>query len=288
MNLRQQIAFYLDDTSTAIGKGVNGAIAVLILTSAALFVAETYVLPDDIQRILQIADWSILSLFTLEYGLRLWCAKHPLRYGLSFYAIADLIAILPFLLGFLDIRFIRLLRWLRILRLLRFVENRALLGALTTTDSLIFARILFTLMAIVFIYSGLIFQIEHTANPQGFRTFLDAVYFAVVTMTTVGFGDVTPVSETGRWLTVLMILTGIALIPTQVGNFIQQASRINQSIRSDCPGCGLAVHQSDAQFCRRCGTPLDLPQASTGKGSKTLLSEASDPPPSVSKSLKQD
>lgn len=257
MGLRQRVAFYLDDTSTAVGRSLNGAIAMLILASAALFVAETYSLSASVQQILHLADWSILSLFTLEYGLRLWCAERPLRYAFSFYAIADLIAILPFLLGFLDIRFIRLLRWLRILRLLRFVEDRALLGGLTTTDSLIFARILFTLMAIIFIYSGLIFQIEHAANPEGFQTFLDAVYFAVVTMTTVGFGDMIPVSETGRWLTVMMILTGIALIPTQIGNFIQQVSRINQSICNDCPSCGLSIHQSDAQFCRRCGTPLN-------------------------------
>ncbi|MEO0533695.1 MAG: ion transporter [Cyanobacteria bacterium P01_A01_bin.123] len=287
MGFRQRVAFYLDDTSTAIGKGVNGAIAFLILTSAALFVVETYSLSPDVQQILRIADWGILSLFTVEYGLRLWCAKHPLRYGLSFYAIADLIAILPFLLGFLDIRFIRLLRWLRILRLLRFVENRALLGALTAADSLIFARIIFTLIAIIFIYSGLIFQIEHAANPEGFRTFLDAIYFAVVTMTTVGFGDVTPVSETGRWLTVLMILTGIALIPTQIGNLIQQASLVNQSIRNDCPNCGLAVHQGDAQFCRRCGASLNQLQSLNTQTSDSSPSEASAPPPSDSDSSPQ-
>ncbi|MEM6424007.1 MAG: potassium channel family protein [Cyanobacteria bacterium P01_H01_bin.119] len=263
LTIRQRVAFYLDDTSTPAGRAINGAIALLILVSSALFVAETYELSAQTQQLLRWADWTILSLFTLEYGLRLWSAERRVRYGLSFYAIADLIAILPFWLGFLDSRFIRLLRWLRILRLVRFVEDRALLGAVTTQDGLIFVRILFTLVAIIFIYSGLIFQVEHVANPEGFQTLLDAVYFAVVTMTTVGFGDVTPISETGRGLTVLMILTGIALIPTQIGNLIQQLGQVNQSIRQDCQSCGLSVHQRDARFCRRCGaalaeTPPDL------------------------------
>ena len=78
MGLRQRVAFYLDDTSTAVGRSLNGAIAMLILASAALFVAETYSLSASVQQILHLADWSILSLFTLEYGLRLWCAERPL------------------------------------------------------------------------------------------------------------------------------------------------------------------------------------------------------------------
>ncbi|GGA28414.1 ion channel [Okeania sp. KiyG1] len=82
---------------------------------------------------------------------------------------------------------------------------------------MILTRILFTLFTIIFIFSGLIYQVEHGVNSESFKTFLDAVYFSVVTMTTVGFGDVTPASENGRLLTVLMILTGISLIPSQLG-----------------------------------------------------------------------
>lgn len=136
----------------------------------------------------------ILVGFTAEYLLRLWSAERPWRYALSLYGLLDLLAILPFFIGFWDVRFIRLLRWLRILRLVRFFEDRVLFGYISGTDTLIVSRIVFTLVAIVFIYSGLIFQVEHGRNPA-FGTFLDAVYFAIATMTTVGFGDVTPISE---------------------------------------------------------------------------------------------
>jgi voltage-gated potassium channel len=116
---------------------------------------------------------------------------------------------------------------------------------------------LFTLFAIIFVYSGLIYQVEHQVNPENFRTFLDAFYFSVVTMTTVGFGDITPISETGRLLTVLMILTGIALIPWQLGDLIRQFAKTSNQIKTLCPTCSLSFHDADAQFCKICGTQLE-------------------------------
>ena len=162
----------------------------------------------------------------------------------------------------LDVSFIRLLRWFRILRLIRFLEGRSLFGRISNEDSAIFARILFTVFAIIFIYSGLIYQVEHSANPEVFSTFLDAVYFSVVTMTTVGFGDVVPISEVGRLLTVLMILTGIALIPWQLGDLIRQLVKTTNQVGTRCPTCTLSFHDVDAQFCKICGTRLERTQKS--------------------------
>ncbi|MEO1593255.1 MAG: ion transporter [Cyanobacteria bacterium J06632_22] len=251
-NLRVRIRQELEQAETDLGVGVNVAIALLILLSAAIFVLQTYPLPPVWADTLQLLDGLILAIFTLEYGARLWVAEQPVKYFFSLYALVDLIAIAPVLFGLFDIRYLRLVRWFRILKLARFLATDAWLG----TEGVIIARIIFTLFAIVFIYSGAIYQVEHPADPSVFTTFLDAVYFAVVTMTTVGYGDVTPVSETGRTLTVLMILTGIALIPTQIGSLFQSINRIQDKVRVTCTNCGLDNHEVDARYCRRCGEAL--------------------------------
>ncbi|AFZ59547.1 ion transporter [Anabaena cylindrica FACHB-243] len=255
---REKIEFYLTDLETPIGKAINLTIATLILLSSGIFVAETYNISDDALLELKALDACILIIFALEYLLRLWSAENKFKYIFSFYSIIDLMAILPSFVGLVDISFIRLLRWFRILRLIRFIDKRFLIGSISSEDGVIFARILFTLFAIVFVYSGLIYQVEHPVNPQNFGTFLDAFYFSVVTMTTVGFGDVTPISELGRLLTVLMILTGVGLIPWQVGDLIKRLVKTANQVEKICTNCGLAFHDLDAEFCKRCGTKLPI------------------------------
>lgn len=255
IELKSRIRAELEEAETALGLGVNIAIATLILISTGLFVAETYPLTTSAQTIIKLVDSLILGIFVLEYGLRLWAAERPLRYVISPYAIVDLVAILPLLTGIFDTRALRLIRWLRILKLARFLEEDRWLGR----EGLIIARIIFTLFAIVFIYSGAIYQVEHPIAPDIFTSFLDAMYFAVVTMTTVGYGDVIPVSEAGRTLTVMMILTGIALIPSQVGSLIQNINRLQTMNSICCDNCGLSSHETDAVYCKRCGTKLPIP-----------------------------
>ncbi|MDM9380290.1 ion transporter [Chlorogloeopsis sp. ULAP01] len=254
--LREKTAFYLKDLETPVGKTINLTIAGLVLLSSIIFVAETYQIPDTVRFNLNTIDTIILIIFALEYFLRLWSSDNKIKYIFSFYGLIDLMAIAPYFFGVIDISFIRLLRWFRILRLLRFIDRKFLFG-ISSDDGVIFARILFTLFAIIFVYSGLIYQVEHPVNPKVFVTFLDAFYFSIVTMTTVGFGDVTPVSELGRLLTVLMILTGIALIPWQVGDLIKRLVKTANQVETVCLGCGLAFHDADAKFCKICGTKLN-------------------------------
>lgn len=262
MELQQKVRFYLEDIDTLIGKTINLAIAGLVLLSLAIFVVETYTIPAPLHSRLDFLNQIILIIFIVEYGLRFWSAENKLRQFFSFYSLIDLLAILPFLFTAFDIRFIRIFRWFRILRLIRYIEGKTIFGYVSREDTAIFVRILFTLFTIIFIYSGLIYQAEHSVNSEKFATFLDAVYFSVATMTTVGFGDITPRSEVGRLLTVLMILTGIALIPWQIGDLIKQlvktSGQASDQARVEilCTNCGLASHDGDAGFCKICGKAL--------------------------------
>lgn len=260
MTVVEKVRFYLEDIETPIGKAINLAIAALVLLSLAIFVAETYPISAVLRHQLDLLNQIILILFTVEYLLRFWSAANKVRYFFSLYALIDLVAILPFLFTAIDvdIRFIRILRWFRILRLLRYVEGKTIFGYVTREDSAIFVRILFTLFTIIFVYSGLIYQVEHPINSKAFATFLDAVYFSVATMTTVGYGDITPISEMGRLLAVLMILSGIALIPWQIGELIKQLLKTSKQTVQEilCTNCGLTSHDADARFCKICGKPI--------------------------------
>ena len=255
MILTDKIALYLEDIEHPIGRIVNLLITGLVLVSTGIFIAETYPLAPDLRSLIQKIDLIILVIFAIEYVLRLIAAPAKFKYLFSFYSLIDLMAILPVLTGITDVSFIRILRWFRILRLLRFIEGKALLGNLDREDSSIVTRILFTIFSIIFIYSGLIYQVEHPTNPK-FATFFDAVYFAVVTMTTVGFGDMTPTSDAGKLMTVLMILTGIALIPWQLGDLIKQVAKSANKVNAVCAKCQLSSHDIDASYCKNCGIKL--------------------------------
>ncbi|MDS3862501.1 ion transporter [Thermosynechococcaceae cyanobacterium BACA0444] len=245
---------------------IDLSITGLVLCSIAIFVIQTYPIAPELRVILDRINLGILVTFAIEYFLRLWAAERKWKYFFSVYSLIDLLTIVPFFVGLVDISFIRVFRWFRILRLFRFFENRSWFGRFTTNDTVIFARILLTLLAILFVYSGLIYQAEHDLNSKNFQTFLDAFYYAVVTMTTVGFGDITPISEVGRLLTVLMIFTGIALIPWQVGDLIRQLVKSANQLRVVCTSCGLATHDLDARCCKYCGAPLPIPLPNTEPG----------------------
>lgn len=258
MELREKIAFYLEDIDTPIGRGINLFITGLVLASSAIFVAETYQLPVTLKTQLDIFENAILFIFVVEYLLRFWCAKNKIQHVFTLFSIIDLISILPFLLSGSSVGFLRIFRWFRILRFIRFVGGKTVLGYVSSEDSASYTKILFTLFSIIFVYSGLIYQVEHASNPK-YRTFLDAVYFSVSTISTAGFGDIVPLSQLGRFLTVLMILTGIIFIPWQLGDLIKRLVKTTEQGQTSCLNCGLMSHDLDAQFCKRCGTPLEQP-----------------------------
>jgi voltage-gated potassium channel len=193
----------------------------------------------------------------MEYGVRLWCAQSKVKFIFSLFSILDLLAIIPLFLGIIDVRFLRIFRWFRFLRMIQFIELQLFIFKINTFDGIILGRILLTLFSLIFVYAGLIYQVEHPRNAQEFRNFFDALYFSVVTMTTVGFGDVTPLSEPGRVVTLMMILSGIILIPWQIGELIRQLLRTIAKQPKKCLNCGLMFHDFDARFCKNCGYSLE-------------------------------
>ena len=257
LSLRQKIDFYFQDTDTNIGLGFNLGILSLILLSSAIFVAQTYPINLRVRASLEIADLIILTIFLIEYGLRLWSAENPKKYFFSFFGFIDLIAILPLFIGWTNISFIRVFRWFRILRIVRFWRMEKKMLGLKTEDSIIFVRIFLTLFTLIFVYAGLIYQVEHQINSDRLVNFFDAFYFVVVTMTTVGYGDVTPLSEAGRIMTVLMIFTGVLFIPWQLSELIAQVVKTYNVVEQKCHDCGLSRHEPDALFCKQCGTKLN-------------------------------
>jgi voltage-gated potassium channel len=269
MSFRQRIAFYLEDIDTPIGKALNLMITGLVLLSVAIFVAQTYPLSEEWRTVVGALDLALLLIFSLEYLLRLWCAEDRFKFVFSLFGLIDLMAIVPFFLGAVDIRFIRIFRWFRILRLARFFEGRTVFGYVTTEDSAIFARILFTVFSIVFVYSGLIYQAEHPINPEQFDTFFDAIYFSISTISTAGLGDVVPITDTGRWLTILMLFTGILFIPWQFGDLIKQLVKTGTRVAVQCLNCHLSIHDEDALFCKNCGARLPARVEISSNGSDT-------------------
>jgi voltage-gated potassium channel len=255
---RRTLGSYLETIDTPGGKVITGVITGLILLSSGLFVLQTYELPDPVRVWLARLDNLVLLLFVVEYLLRLWCADRKWQFLYSWYSLIDIVVVLPFLLGAANLGFLRIFRCFRILRLLRFVQGRWMLGKVTSEDGLIISRILFTVFCIIFVYAGLIYQVEHGINAEQFATLLDAVYFAVSSISTAGFGDITPVSQVGRLLTMAMIFTGLCLIPWQLGDLIKRLVKSADQLERPCPRCGLRFHDADAQFCKACGTALPL------------------------------
>ncbi len=260
---RKTLQFYLIDCKTALGKIIDIFIILLNLFICLILVIETYPVSGATQRLLWQLEVVIVIFFIIEYAARLYAAQNRLRQLVDVYSIIDLIAILPTLsmiflpligitldIGF--IRFIRAFRTFRIFRFLRFTADGDFFFGSITPQLLKVTRLFFTILMIFFISSGLFFYVESALNPN-VKNFGDAFYFTVVALTTVGFGDIIPLSDAGKWITVLMILSGIVLIPWQISLIVKEWARMATKKEAICPKCGLRYHDEDASHCKSCG-----------------------------------
>ncbi len=260
---RETLQFYLIDCKTTLGKAIDIFIIILNLFVCAILVIETYPVSEATRQLLWKMEVIIVLFFIIEYAARLYGAKSRLKQLVDIYSIIDLIAILPTLsllilplfgimLNFDFVKLIRVFRVFRIFRFLRFTADPDFFFGSLTLQVLKVVRVFLTIFMIFFISSGLFFYVESGINAD-VRTFGDAFYFTVVALTTVGFGDITPMSEGGRWVTVLMILSGIILIPWQVGRIVKEWVHMASKKEIICPGCGLRYHDEDASHCKSCG-----------------------------------
>jgi voltage-gated potassium channel len=219
---RHDIIEILDGTSPRFGRGVALAIYGLICISAVVIALET--MPDLSARtnaMLVAAEIVILGLFLIEYVLRLTCSPEPMKYAFSFWGIIDFLAIVPALIFLLpDFTTIRALRLLRILRLLKlFKANRALDRITLAINRAKTEFAIFFFIACVALYLAAvgIYHFEHEAQPDGFSSIPESLWWAIATFTTVGYGDVYPVTAGGRIFTGLVMLIGIGIIAVPAG-----------------------------------------------------------------------
>ena len=236
---------------------ILASIAVVMLDSVSAVKARWH-------DALYVAEWGFTILFTLEYGLRLWSVKRPLRYATSFFGIIDLLAILPTYLSLLFLGgnyliVIRVLRLLRVFRILKLVQYSSEAGVLIT--SLLRSRhkifvFLCALLTVVTIFGSLMYVIE--GPEHGFTSIPTSMYWAVVTMATVGFGDIAPTTGFGRLVTSVLILIGYSVIAVPTGIFTAELANTLRPPRRTvaCNDCGHSDHELDAKHCRLCAAQL--------------------------------
>jgi len=257
-SLREKIQFYLIDCKTIPGKLIDIIIIFLNILVCVLFVIDTYPISEAAAKFLWIVEIVITVFFVIEYIARLYGSRSRLKHLFNIFSLIDLAAILPIFLFFfmpsapLKIGFIRIIRVFRIFRFLRFTTDPIFFFGDISIRLLKVVRLALTILIIFFVSSGWFWFVESGINPQ-VKNFGDAFYFSVVTLTTVGFGDITPVSTAGRWGTALMILSGIVLIPWQVGQIVKEWLWFSARKQVVCPQCGLKYHDRDASHCKACG-----------------------------------
>lgn len=255
------------EADTRAGMWFDRVLIALILGSVAIVVA------DSMQGVharfgdtLVALEWIITILFSCEYIARLLCVRHPWRYVTSFYGIVDLLAILPsYLAAFvpethalIDVRILRLLRIFRILRLVQFVQEYQQLGHALRASSRKIMVFLSVVVMVVLVLGTLLYVVEGPEN--GFTSIPVSIYWAITTITTVGFGDITPKTDLGRFIASLMMLLGWGTLAVPTGivtsEFTADRLRRRPVTTRTCHECLSEGHLPGARYCRDCGAKL--------------------------------
>jgi voltage-gated potassium channel len=255
------------EADTREGKAFDVTIISLILVSILLVLLDSIAgVRERYGLVIHITEWFITGVFLLEYLIRIWVLERPVKYIFSFYGIIDLMAILPNFLGLvmtggqslMVIRAVRLLRVFRIFKLSRYtLAGRTLAKALYRSREKIFMFIS-VILTLVVIFGTIMYLVEGEDN--GFTSIPVSIYWAVVTLTTVGYGDISPVTGFGQFLASIVMIMGYAIIAVPTGIVTSEMMRMPAANNTQvCSVCMYDRHDDDALFCKRCGSRLELP-----------------------------
>jgi voltage-gated potassium channel len=276
LTLRERLHTVIFGTDTPMGKLFDVVLIYAILISVAVVMLDSIAdIHLQYRRWLYGLEWFFTLLFTVEYLLRIYISPRPLRYIFSFYGIVDFLSILPTYLALLVtgasylqiIRLIRVLRIFRVLKLARYSEEgRLLINAMVSSRRKIFV-FFFAVLILSTVFGSLMFIVE--GPEHGFTSIPKSIYWTIVTITTVGYGDITPETVMGQMISTLAMLTGYSIIAIPTGivsaELIHEVGRERelQQNKRICPECGLAGHVAAARYCLECGASLSSDKHST-------------------------
>ena len=268
--IRLRLFEIIFEADTPGGKAFDIVLIICILLSVIVVMLDSIA---DVNarhgRFLNGCEWFFTIIFTIEYILRLSCIGRPLHYAGSFFGVVDLLAIIPTYLGLfipgshvlISIRILRVLRVFRVLKLALYVsEANVLMRALRASGRKIFV-FLFAVIVLVVIIGSLMYSIEgptESLPDSGFTSIPRSIYWAVVTLTTVGYGDISPQTTLGQFLASIVMIMGYAIIAVPTGIVtVEMAQQAKARITSKaCPSCSGEGHDRDAEYCKYCGKKL--------------------------------
>ncbi|MCU4154812.1 ion transporter [Carboxylicivirga sp. A043] len=265
--LKRQLYEIIFEADTKAGKRFDIFLILLILLSIVIVMVESddTILPNHTGWLVM-AEWMVTIIFTFEYFLRIWIVEKPRKYIFSFFGIIDLLAILPTYLGLLVggtqmlivVRALRLVRIFRVLKLTRYVKEASDLWTALVTSRNKIGVFLFVVLILVTILGTVMYIVENPYN-EGFRSIPRSLYWAIVTLTTVGYGDIAPVTVLGKFIAGFIMITGYAILAVPTGivtSELVKESRKPVNTRV-CPSCLEEGHDNEAAYCKYCGESLE-------------------------------
>lgn len=269
---REKLRIIIFEADSPAGKAFDvGLLVAILLSVLAVMLDSVSALRIQHGQRLNVAEWIFTLLFTAEYAIRLICSPRPLHYARSFFGVVDLLAILPTYLSLLFpgaesmivIRGLRLLRVFRIFKLGQFLGEASILSDALSASRHKITVFLGTITLLVTILGTAMYLIE--GEESGFTSIPTAIYWSIVTMTTVGYGDVTPITVSGKVLASIVMILGYSIIAVPTGivtaEIVESAAASRKITTRSCPNCLSEGHDRSASYCMNCGATLEVPLA---------------------------